>query len=94
MVSVCYVANFASHCVSVFTINGAYMTSFGQHGNRSGEFMCPLFVCIDKDVFVYVTDFFLFLKWDVLMKWDVFSVMGFIKNLKKFKWKSQLIDAI
>ena len=51
-----YVVNTGKHKVSVFTMEGEYVTSFGQRGNGEGEFKYPWGVCVDKDVFVYVCD--------------------------------------
>ena len=49
-----YVASSDGHCVSVFTTEGEYVTSFGKHGNGEGDFRCPWGVCVDKDGYVYV----------------------------------------
>ena len=52
-----YVTDTTNNCVSVFTTDGVYVTSFGQHGNKEGDFDHPLYLCIDKDQFVYVSDY-------------------------------------
>ena len=52
-----YVADWDKHNISVFTTEGAYVTSFGHRGSNEGDFKCPLGVCVDKDGFVYVSDF-------------------------------------
>ena len=51
-----YVADVDGACVSVFTTEGGYVTSFGQRGVSEGEFRYPSGVCVDKDGFVYVCD--------------------------------------
>ena len=51
-----YVADITIHCVSVFTIDGVYVTSFGQRGNKEGDLSGPYYLYIDKDQFVYVSD--------------------------------------
>ena len=51
-----YVADGGLHNVSVFTTEGAYMTSFGRSGCEDGDFMSPCGLCVDKDGFVYVAD--------------------------------------
>ena len=43
--------------ISVFTTDGVYVTSFGQCGSNEGDFNFPYSVCVDKDGFVYVTDY-------------------------------------
>ena len=52
-----YVTDIINHCVSVFTTDGVYVTSFGQYGNKEGDFNLPYYFCIDKDGFIYVTDY-------------------------------------
>ena len=51
-----YVTDTTNHCVSVFTTDDAYVTTFGQHGSKEGDFNSPLYLYIDKDQFVYVSD--------------------------------------
>ena len=51
-----YVVNWYSHSVSVFTTQGAHMTSFGQKGSSEGAFKNPWGLCVDKDGFVYICD--------------------------------------
>ena len=51
-----YVTNYHGHSVSVFTTDGDYVTTFGQHGSCHGDLMHPCGVCVDKDGFVYVCD--------------------------------------
>ena len=45
------------HNVSVFTTEGAYLTSFGHHGSEEGCFNYPYGLCVDRDGFVYVADY-------------------------------------
>ena len=52
-----YVVNASSHSVSVFTTDGVYVSSFGQHGLKKGEFKSPFYLCADQDSFIYVADF-------------------------------------
>ena len=51
-----YVSNHNGHNVSVFTTSGDYVTSFGQQGNKEGEFTNPFGVTVDINNFVIVTD--------------------------------------
>ena len=52
-----YVAGWKSHNISVFTTEGAYVTSFGHKGRNEGNFKNSWGVCVDKDGLVYVCDF-------------------------------------
>ena len=52
-----YVTGDGFHNVSVFTTEGAYVTSFGHRGSEEGCFSCPLGLCVDRDGFVYVADY-------------------------------------
>ena len=45
-----------NHNVSVFTIEGGYVTTFGHKGSSAGQFNVPIAVCVDSDGFVYVCD--------------------------------------
>ena len=45
-----------SACVSVFTTEGGYVTSFGQMGGNEGDFKHLSGVCVDKDGFLYICD--------------------------------------
>ena len=38
-----------SYNVSVFTTDGVYVSSFGQHGHEEGEFDISMYLCIDQD---------------------------------------------
>ena len=51
-----YVTDVVLHDVSVFTTEGAYVTSFGHCDSEEGCFYCPFGLCVDRDGFVYVTD--------------------------------------
>ena len=51
-----YVTNHSGHSVSVFTTDGDYVTTFGQHHSCHGDLNYPCGVCVDKDGFVYVCD--------------------------------------
>ena len=53
-----YVVSIAGNCVSVFTTEGEYVTSFGKCGSGEGDFSYPWGVCVDKDGYVYVCDSF------------------------------------
>ena len=53
-----YMTNYRKNCVSVFTTKGEHVTTFGQKGSGDGDFNCPVGVCVDKDGFVYVCDFY------------------------------------
>ena len=50
-----YVTNHSGHSVSVFTTDGDHVTTFGQRGSASGHGPCV--VCVDKDGFVYVSEY-------------------------------------
>ena len=47
-----YVANNSDRGVCVFTTEGEYVTSFGEHDLRN-----PTGICLDKDGYVYVCDY-------------------------------------
>ena len=52
-----YVSDVISNSMSVFTTDGAYVTSFGEYGEDKGNFNFPFNVCVDKDSFVLIGDF-------------------------------------
>ena len=52
-----YVADWDNCNISVFTTEGACVTSFGHLGSVDGAFENPWGVCVDKDGLVYVCDF-------------------------------------
>ena len=47
----------SAHCVSVFTKEGKFITSFGKRGSRPGEFDCPSGLAMDSDGLLYVSDY-------------------------------------
>ena len=49
-----YVTDISSHCVFVFTTDGEYVTSFGQRGQKEGDFDSPYYIYVDG--FIYVSD--------------------------------------
>ena len=51
-----YVSEHRGHCVSVFTVTGDFVCSFGEHGCGEGEFNYPVGVLVDRDGFLYVCD--------------------------------------
>ena len=51
-----YVSNSNGHNVSVFTTSGDYVTSFGQRGNKKGEFTKPMSLTVDFNNFLIVAD--------------------------------------
>ena len=51
-----YVTDGCLDSVSVFSTEGAYVTSFGQRGSEEGCFDSPCGLCVDRDGFVYVAD--------------------------------------
>ena len=44
------------HCVSVFTDEGTFLTSFGSEGNEPGQFKNPRGIAIDRNGVIYVSD--------------------------------------
>ena len=51
-----YVTDVNSHCVFVFTTDGKCVTSFGQKGQKAGDFSWPRYIYFNYDF--YVTDYF------------------------------------
>ena len=51
-----YVVECWGNCVSVFSRDGQFVTSFCKGGKKEGEFNCPFGICVDCDGFVYVCD--------------------------------------
>ena len=51
-----YVSEYSGHCVSIFTIAGDFVRSFGGRGGGEGEFVSPFGVSVDGDGFLYVCD--------------------------------------
>ena len=54
--NVVYITELGNNRISVFTINGKFLTSFGTKGNEEGQFVDPRGIAMDKDGFVYVSD--------------------------------------
>ena len=52
-----YVTDTSSHCVFVLNTDGEYVTSFGQNGQKEGDFNLPYYICVDNNGFIYVTDY-------------------------------------
>ena len=46
-----------SHCVVVFTTDGEYVSSFGQKGQKGGDFDWPGYVHVDSNGFICVSEF-------------------------------------
>lgn len=51
-----YVTDNINHNLTIFTIEGEYVTSFGREGEETGNFENPWDVCVDRNGFVYVCD--------------------------------------
>ena len=51
-----YVSEFGGQCVSVFTVAGDFVRSFGGRGGGEGEFVRPFGVSVDREGFLYVCD--------------------------------------
>ena len=45
-----------NHRVSVFTLEGTFLTLFGGEGDRPGQFHSPRGITVDKNGTVYVAD--------------------------------------
>ena len=52
-----YVSEWEIDCVSVFTKQGKFITSFGKGGSGDGKFNNPTGLAIDSDGVLYVCDF-------------------------------------
>ena len=52
-----FVTEYGNHCVSVFTSQGGYLTSFGHHGKGPQQFQSPYGITVDKSGMVYVCDY-------------------------------------
>ena len=52
-----YVTDIRSHCVFVFTTDGEYVTSFGQKGQKEGDFDWPCYIYVDNNGFICVSEF-------------------------------------
>ena len=54
-----YVSEWGSnHCVSVFTKQGKFITSFGKKGSGDGQFSYPSGLAINSDGVLYVCDYY------------------------------------
>ena len=51
-----YVSEWGNHRVSVFTLEGQFVTSFGGEGEGPGQFKCPRGLAVDSSGVVYVCD--------------------------------------
>ena len=51
-----YVSELDGRCVSVFTVAGDFVCSFGRSGSGDGELYHPRGVLVDRDGFLYVCD--------------------------------------
>ena len=47
---------YSNNCVSVFTCEGKFLTSFGTKGSGPGQFSHPRGIAVDKNGVVYVSD--------------------------------------
>ena len=56
----------SSYCAFVFTTDGEYVTTFGQNGQKEGDFIYRHYACVDNNRFVYVTDY-------LIVKYSVFN---------------------
>ena len=48
---------YSNQCVSVFTSEGHFLTSFGEEGTEPGKFRFPSGLAVDSSGFVYVCDY-------------------------------------
>ena len=51
-----YVSDYRNHCIVVFQLSGAFLTSFGKEGKGRGQFDFPCGVVFDCNGFLYVCD--------------------------------------
>ena len=51
-----YVTDYSNNNISIFTIEGEHVTSFGQRGAKEGYLDHPWGICIDNEGFLYVCD--------------------------------------
>ena len=51
-----YVSDWGKNTVSVFSMEGTFVTSFGGKGMEVGQFNCPSGLALDDDGFLYVCD--------------------------------------
>lgn len=51
-----WIAETASHIISVFNSDGEFIKSIGKRGSEDGEFNFPTHICIDKNGSAYIVD--------------------------------------
>ena len=51
-----YVSEKENHCISIFTSEGRFVTSFGSKGEGPGQFKAPRSIAVDNSGVVYVCD--------------------------------------
>lgn len=51
-----YISEYSDHCISVFSTDGDFITSFGKQGEERGELEKPRGITVDVDGFVYICD--------------------------------------
>ena len=56
MMHVIYVTELYNNRVSIFTLQGEFLHSFGNKGNGEAEFMHPRGIKVDQNGTIYVSD--------------------------------------
>ena len=51
-----YVSDFSAYCIVVYETSGQFVTSFGGHGQKDGEFNSPYCITSCADGFIHVCD--------------------------------------
>ncbi len=51
-----YVSEYYNNCVSVFTLEGQFLKSFGCHGSGPGQFRLPRGLAVDSSGVLYVCE--------------------------------------
>ena len=51
-----YITESRNHCVSVFKTSGEFITTFGSHGEKEGEFKFPMGIALDQSGYLFVCD--------------------------------------
>ena len=51
-----YVSNLGNHCVSVFTSDGVFVSSFGREGSNIDQFDYPVELTFNREGLLYVCD--------------------------------------
>ena len=54
---VIYVAEPTNYRITIFTIAGVFLASFGKQGSGPGQFRYPYGITVDKEEFIYVSDY-------------------------------------